>query len=159
MSILDKLNSLFDDALDAVYHRQAFDATKARKTLLKQSERARKQWSEGKQPRGENKWWGAQNNVVKFTPNLDGTALLTGKNTLPAERFGDALKHFDDAVNAGEFDKQLEAASSGTSTNKLGVTTSKRGGTRGPSAAWAAKSPEEKAAIIAKRNASRKANK
>jgi hypothetical protein len=109
MALSDFL-SLVDAKLHDVFHHTAPDPTKARKPFIKKIDATIKQFSEGKQPRGADKWWSANNNVVMFSPTLDGREIKIGKVyplPIPAERFADALNHLKASVDAGELDDQL----------------------------------------------------
>jgi len=106
--------ALIDEKLHDVFVATAPDPSKARKPVLKAIERAKAQFEAGKQPRGDSKWWSANNNVVHFTPNIDGKPLDFGKrfNTIPAERFVQALDHLRDAVEKGELDEMITSEGS-----------------------------------------------
>lgn len=127
MALKDFL-ALVDDKLHETFSFTAPNPEKARKPFLRQIEKAKKGFQEGKQPRGENKWWAANNNVVVFTPNLDGKPVLIGgkdKMAIPSERFVNALDNLVTATNAGELDDAI--AGDGSAAGAIVKARGKRG--------------------------------
>jgi hypothetical protein len=111
--------ALVDDKLHDIFERSEPDPAKARKPFLRAIDKAVKQFEEGKQPRGANRFWSANNNVVKLTPNVGGRGInIGGKSaqTIPAERFPDAMKALKAAVEKGELDDVLNADADSTVT-------------------------------------------
>ncbi len=141
MALKDFL-SLVDDKLRDAFHKVVPDHTKARMQLIKSIDKATKQFNEGKQPRGASKWWSAQNNVVEFTPNLNGKPISIGgktKSYIPAERFPNALDHLRASVEAGELDGQL------AKSNDTDATTPRKIREKGEGGSGKGWSPERRA--------------
>ncbi|GAA0452659.1 MULTISPECIES: hypothetical protein [Sphingomonas] len=110
--------ALVDDKLSEAFHYVAPDKTKHRKPFLSALDKAAKQFDEGKQPRGANALWSANNNTVRFMPKLAGVpVMIEGKSEffIPAERFPNALAELRKDVEAGELDETLHNASKGKS--------------------------------------------
>jgi len=109
MALADFLK-LVDDKLHEVFAHTPPDPVKARKPFIRKLDQAAKQFEDGKQPRGDSKWWAANNGAVIFTPNIDGRAILIGgkeKHGIKAGDFLDSLTKLRAGVEAGELDDQL----------------------------------------------------
>lgn len=111
MALKDTFSTFFDNVgLADVFNRPAHDPVKARKPLLKGIETAKTQFEEGK-TKGPNRWWSVSNGVVALTVKVSGVTFdINGvaTNHMPAERFPEFLAKFKAAVEAGEFDEELE---------------------------------------------------
>jgi hypothetical protein len=156
MALQDFLN-LVDAKLHDVFHHVAADPAKARKPFVKKIDATIKQFAEGKQPRGADKWWTANNNVVMFSPTMDGREIKIGKVyplPIPSERFTDALNHLKASVEAGELDDQLIAEDGTEAPVKA---TRKRAAPTGGSgrAGWTDERRERYAASIAAKKAAK----
>lgn len=111
---LKEFLALTDKSLAEKFDYVAPDLTKARKPFIAALDKAAKQFGEGKQPRGANALWSANNNVVRFTPKLGGAPVsINGETVHEIEdaKFPAALKAIRDAVEAGELDEALHDAS------------------------------------------------
>lgn len=148
---ISKFLALTDDALADAYNVVPIDPAKARKPFLRALDKALKQFEDGKQPRGENALWSANNNIVKFTPKVGGTAVeLDGKTEfhIPSERFETAISELRKSIEAGDLDDALSADAGGRASSSTPRPSKQRAG-------W---SPERRAAFE-KRIAERKAAK
>ena len=112
MSVKSALFSFIDNTgLAEVFQRKPHDAKAARKPLLLGIENVRKQFLQT--PRilkAPNRWWKVSNGVVALTVKIKGDTFdINGvaTNHMPEERFEEFLAHFKQAVEAGEFDKEL----------------------------------------------------
>jgi hypothetical protein len=160
---LADLLKLADDTLHDLYNKVAPNPVKARAPFLKAIDKAVAQHGEGKQPRGAKAFWSANNGVAKITPNVGGRPIkIGGKDfvTVPAERFGDAMKSLRAAVEAGELDDALVADDGGTTPphGRSPVRAPRKPrelGAAGPSRAWS----DERRARFAHTIAARKAAK
>ena len=116
MALRDKLAGFIDNiGLKEVFETKPRDPVKARQTLLRGIDKTREQISEGK-TKVPHRWWSASNNVVAFSPKLSGVPLvINGQTTnhIPAERINDFLDAFKAAVEAGEFDDEIEQIEKG----------------------------------------------
>lgn len=103
---LKDIIELVDDKLEAVFHRKAPDAKKARKKAIKTIETARQQFASTDPVRGR-KVWKVSNEVVSFAPGY----VIAERSTsyVPAERFNEFLDKLEAAINAGELDEALLA--------------------------------------------------
>lgn len=102
---------LIDAKLADVFHKKAHDPSKARQRAIKSVDTSMKQFEENPVGRGRKKFK-LNNSVVEFTPGFEmGSAGLTAY--VPSERFADFLKGLKSSIQAGELDKELEAAESG----------------------------------------------
>ena len=145
MSLKDFL-ALTDDKLLSTYETPAFDAAKARKSVLKVIDKAIAQFGSTEPAKGS-KSWSVNRGVVSFTLPIS----IGGKSVflLPSERFGDALTALRAAVEAGEADAELEKQSEGES-----VAPSKPSGGAGVSRApWSPERRAKHAATLAARKA------
>lgn len=114
---LKDLVGLIDNKLKDVFASKPYDPTAARKPVLKAIERTEEQFGAVPPSKAPNKWWKAANNVVEFSPKVGGSPLLINgeaTNYIPSERFPDFLKAFRQAVEAGDFDKEIEAGGKGS---------------------------------------------
>lgn len=105
--------ALVDDKLSEAFEYVAPDKTKGRKPFLSALDKAKAQFEEGKQPRGANAMWSANNKVVRFTPKIAGVPVsIDGKSVfhVPQERFVGALAELRKEVEAGDHDEALHDA-------------------------------------------------
>ncbi len=151
---LKDLFTLFDDALESVFHTKAHDPSKDRAAMIKRLEKTRDKFLATEPAKGK-KDFSIANNVVAFSPTTPAghPLILNGKTTnfIPSERFGDVIDNLIKSVEAGELDKELK--SEGTPTASKPKTTRKPGA--GSSGGW---SPERLAkfkATVAARNAAK----
>jgi hypothetical protein len=116
MALKDKLTGFIDNlGLKDAFETQPRDATKARQPVLRGLDKTLDQFQNGK-VKAPNKWWSANNNVVAFSPSHNGAPLLVNAQTtnfIPAERFADFLGAMKAAVEAGEFDDEIEQLDKG----------------------------------------------
>lgn len=113
MALKDFL-ALADKKLSEAFHYVAPDKTKHRKPFLAALDKVKAQFEEGKQPRGANAMWSANNNTVRFAPKLGGKpVVIEGEHEhfFPTERFPDALAKLRAEVEAGGLDDTLHDAS------------------------------------------------
>lgn len=131
MAFKDTLSSFFDNTgLAELFSRKPHDPTVARKPLLKGIEVAKKQFENGS-TKGPNRWWKVSNGVVALTVKLGGDVFeINGvaTNHMPQERFVEFLDKFSDAVNAGEFDSEIEHHGKGDA--KVHIAKAQKGGKR-----------------------------
>jgi hypothetical protein len=119
-SILEKLHALIDPKLEETFNQKAYDPAKDRQWVVSRLESAKTQFASTEGGRGGGrKMWKLANGVVAFSPvRRDGMSLVVNGQTtvfIPSERFNDFLNAMVEAVNAGEFDKELIAdATTGT---------------------------------------------
>lgn len=137
---LKDLLGLIDNKLSDVFHKPVWDKEAARKPLLKGIEQATTQFQNGS-TKAPNRWWKASNGVVALTVKLQGEIFeINGVETnhFPEERFGDFMKAFKDAVDAGEFDTELKNHGHGDAKVHIGKAKSRGGkGSISPEAAKA----------------------
>jgi hypothetical protein len=125
---------LIDNALGTHFNAPVYDPKAGRKKLVKAIEAAANQHSENRIKVPNRAWAVGSNKAIRYSPTLKGQPILIGdkaENYVPSERFGDFLDGFKTAVEAGDFDDQIEAALSGeSSTETRGgkASTSGRGG-------------------------------
>ncbi|WP_242152554.1 hypothetical protein [Sphingomonas sp. BAUL-RG-20F-R05-02] len=127
---LKDLVSLIDNKLSETFNRKEAKPEQLRAPLLKGIEQATKQFENGS-TKAPGRWWKASNGVVALTVKLKGETFdINGvaTNHFPEERFGDFMKAFKAAVDAGEFDAELKNHGNGDAQ----VHISKAGGKRGP---------------------------
>ncbi len=112
---LNDLFGMFNDKLEEVFHRPAWDANAARKPLLKGIKTAREQFEAGR-TKAPNRWWTVSNDVVALEVKVGGKTFdLNGKkvNHLPSDSFVPFLDKFKEKVEAGEFDEELKNGGEG----------------------------------------------
>lgn len=120
MAFLADALKLVDDTLGTTFAKPAFDAEKARRPLIRGIEKTKTQFTEGK-TKAPRRWWDVSNNVVAFSPTLEGQPLqINGKDILyiPTERFVEFLDTVRAAVEAGEFDDELKNGGQGDASVK-----------------------------------------
>ena len=112
MSLASMLGLIKND-LEEAFSRQPFDPAKGRQRLLDGIERSRQQFAQTEPVRGR-KWFTVNNNVVAFSPTQGNSGPLTinglTTNFIPVEAFGQFLDNMQAAVDAGEFDAEIERA-------------------------------------------------
>ena len=130
---LKDLLSLFDPALEAVFHRKEAKPEELRAPLLKGIDQMEKQFLNGS-TKAPNRWWKTSNGVVAVTVKLKGDTFdINGvaTNHFPEERFKDFVSSFRSAVAGGDFDKELKNHGNGDAK----VHIAKAPGTRKPMSA------------------------
>lgn len=154
MSLADVL-SLVDEKLSKVYEKVSYDPTKDRAKFAKRIDATLEKFLQTEPARGA-KDFSVQNGVVRYEPKLSGAPVaLGGKTTLfvPSERFADFLTKLKAAVEVGQLDSELEAATNGdaeAAPKKVRVK-SEGGSGRG----WSDERRARFAASIAARNAAK----
>lgn len=133
MPLKDTLFGLIDNVgLAEKFNLKPVDKTAARKPLLRGIEKAREQFSaEPRVTKAPNRWWSVKNGVVALTVKVNGDTFdINGvaTNHMPEERFLDFLDKFKAAVDAGEFDDELNNKGNGDAK----VHISKAGGEKKP---------------------------
>jgi hypothetical protein len=124
-SILEKLHALIDPKLEETFNRKAYDPAKDRQWVVSRLESAKTQFAstEGGRGGGRKMWKLANGVVAAFSPvRRDGMSLVVNGQTtvfIPSERFNDFLNAMTEAVNAGEFDKELTADTTAGTTVKV----------------------------------------
>jgi len=155
---LKDLFGLIDDKLADVFHAKKADPVTLRAPVLRALERTRDQFLATEPARGP-KWIRISNGVVAFTPTLRGGHPLpiNGQTTVyvPSERFIEFLDRMTEAVEAGEFDAELENPGNGAGqTAKVKVPTTRK--PRDPNAprkaGWSDERRAKFAATVAARN-------
>ena len=110
--------SLFDSKLADTFNLKAYDPAPDREKLVKRLQATKAKFLQTEPVRGR-KDFSVSNNVVAFSPTLPGGSpmILSGQTTnyIPGERFPEVIDKLVAAVDAGELDKELEAASKGDS--------------------------------------------
>ncbi len=155
MSILEKLHALIDPKLKETFDRKAYDPARDRAWVVGRLDATKTQFGSTETTRGGGaKWWKLANGVVAFSPvRKDGAPLVVnGQTTLfiPSEQFPTFLDHMVEAVNAGEFDKELSNETTNGTTVKIKTPrTASAGGGKG----WS----DERRAKFAESIAARKA--
>ena len=125
---LKDLLSLFDPALEAVFHRKEAKPEELRAPLLKGIDQMEKQFLNGS-TKAPNRWWKTSNGVVAVTVKLKGDTFdINGvaTNHFPEERFKDFVSSFRSAVTAGDFDKELKNHGNGDAKVDIGKGTGKK---------------------------------
>lgn len=121
MSFLTKLHALIDPKLEETFNQKAYDPAKDRAWVVSRLEATKTQFASTETTRGGGKkMWKLSNGVVAFSPvRRDGMSLVVNGQTtvfIPSERFNDFLAAMTEAVQAGEFDKELTSdTTAGTS--------------------------------------------
>lgn len=104
---------LIDNTLGTHFNTPVYKPEDGRKKLIRVIDLAAKQHKDGI-TRAPNRSWAAGNNkAISFSPKIDGKPVrLEGKETnyLPAEHFQEFLQAFKEAVENGDFDKEIKAA-------------------------------------------------
>ena len=112
MSLASMLGLINNDLHEA-FSRQPFDPAKGRQKLLDGIERSREQFARTEPVRGR-KWFTVNNGVVAFSPTQGNSGALTingvTTNFIAAEVFPEFLDNMRAAVEAGEFDAEIERA-------------------------------------------------
>ncbi len=102
---------LINNDLKEAFSRKPFDAAAGRQRLLDGIERTREQFARDQPVRGR-KWFTVNNGIVAFSPTQGNSGALTingvTTNFIAAEAFGQFLDNMRVAVEAGEFDAELE---------------------------------------------------
>lgn len=124
MSILEKLTALIDPKLKDTFEKKAWNPVKDREWIAGRLETTKTQFKATETTRGGGKkWWQLSNGVVAFSPTRkDGAPLVVnGQTTLfiPSEHFVTFVDHMIEAVNAGEFDKELSSETTNGTTVKI----------------------------------------
>lgn len=158
MSILEKLHALIDPALKETFDRKAYDPAKDRAWVVGRLEAAKTQFASTETTRGGGaKWWKLSNGVVAFSPvRKDGMPLVVNGQTtnfIPGERFGDFVAAMIEAVNAGEFDKELAAETTNGTTVKVPSKPRASRTSTGGGAGWSEERRAKFAATVAARKA------
>ncbi|MEG8031881.1 hypothetical protein QP179_09960 [Sphingomonas aurantiaca] len=157
MSILEKLHALIDPKLKDTFDKKAFDPSKDRAWVVGRLESTKTQYGATETTRGGGaKWWKLANGVVAFSPvRKDGAPLVVnGQTTLfiPSEHFVTFVDHMIEAVNAGEFDKELSSETTSGQTVKIrSPRTASAGGGKG----WSPERTEKFRATIEARKAAK----
>ncbi len=110
---LSSMLGLINNDLHEAFSRKPFDPAKGRQKLLDGIERNREQFARDQPVRGR-KWLTINNGVVAFSPTQGNSGPLTinglTTNFIPVEAFGQFLDNMRAAVEAGEFDAEIERA-------------------------------------------------
>lgn len=110
MSLANMLGLINNDLHEA-FSRKPFDSAKGRRALLDGIERSREQFARTEPVRGR-KWFTANNGIVAFSPTQGNRGALTingvTTNFIAAEVFSEFLDNMRAAVEAGEFDAEIE---------------------------------------------------
>lgn len=159
MSLLSKLHALIDPKLEETFNQKAYDPAKDRAWVVSRLEAAKTQFASTETTRGGGKkMWKLSNGVVAFSPiRRDGMSLVVNGQTtvfIPSERFNDFLAAMTEAVNAGEFDKELAADTTAGTTVKVKTPRTPRASSGG-GAGWSTERREKFAATVAARNATK----
>lgn len=159
MSLLSKLQALIDPKLEETFNQKAYDPAKDRAWVVARLDSAKTQFASTEGGRGGGrKMWKLSNGVVAFSPvRRDGQPLVVNGQTtvfIPSERFNDFLTAMTEAVNAGEFDKELAADSTAGTTVKVKTPRAARASSGGGSG-WSPERREKFAATVAARNAAK----
>lgn len=112
---LKDLLGFIDNKLRDTFAAKPFDRSAARKPLLRKINQTQKQFENGS-TKAPGRWWKVSNDVVEFSPVLNGHSLtINGEatNYIPSASFPQFIQAFRDAVEAGELDDQLEAIEKG----------------------------------------------
>jgi hypothetical protein len=155
MSILEKLHALIDPKLKETFDKKSYAPDRDRAWLVARLQATKTQYGATETTRGGGaKWWKLSNGVVAFSPvRKDGAPLvINGQTTLfiPGEHFVTFVDHMIEAVESGEFDKELSnETTSGTTVKIKSPRTASAGGGKG----WS----EERRAKFAATMAARKA--
>lgn len=159
MSILDKLHALIDPKLKETFERKAYDPAKDRGWVVSRLETSKTQFGSTETTRGGGaKWWKLANGVVAFSPTRPDKMplVVNGQTTLfiPSEHFVTFVDHMIEAVNAGEFDKELTSDNTAGTTVKIKTPrTASAGGGKG----WSDERRAAFAETIRQRNAAKTA--
>lgn len=161
MSLLSKLHALIDPKLEETFNQKAYDPAKDRAWVVSRLDAAKTQFASTETTRGGGKkMWKLSNGVVAFSPiRKDGMSLVVNGQTtvfIPSERFNDFLNAMVEAVQAGEFDKELSADTTAGTTVKV-ARKPRAGRADGSSAGagWSSERREKFAATVAARNAAK----
>lgn len=157
MSLLDKLHALIDPKLKETFDTKPYDPARDRAWLVGRLETTKTQFTATESGRGGGaKWWKLANGVVAFSPvRRDGAGLvINGQTTnfIPSERFLDFVAAMVDAVNAGEFDKELTSESTAGQTVKVKTP---RKASSGGGTGWSPERTAKFKATIEARNAAK----
>lgn len=157
MSILEKLHALIDPKLKETFDKKPYTPDRDRAWLVSRLQATKTQFSATETTRGGGrKLWVLSNGVIAFSPvRKDGAPLIVnGQTTLfiPAEHFVTFVDHMIEAVESGEFDKELSNETTSGTTVKI---KSPRTASAGGGAGWS----DERRAKFAKTVEARKAAK
>jgi hypothetical protein len=122
---------LIDNTLGTHFNAPVYDPAKGRAKLVKAIDGAATQHGENRTKVPNRAWTVGNNNAIRYKPTLNGHPILIGdkeENYVPSERFGDFLSGFKAAVQAGEFDDQIESALTNASSTPARGTGSLGGG-------------------------------
>lgn len=155
MAFADRIKSDRQAELAKLGSQAPFPLEKHRKASIARANKALEGFKAGV-TRGKRDWRAEENDVIVWTLPVAFNGQSEHREL--SKDFEGAVKDYVAWLASKDADKAIEDTFSGDQPTTR-TSTGKRGGKSGPSAAWAAKSPEEKAAIIAKRTAARKANK
>lgn len=161
MSLLSKLHALIDPKLEETFNKKAYDPAKDREWVIARLESAKTQFASTEGGRGGGrKMWKLANGVVAFSPiRKDGMSLVVNGQTtvfIPSERFNDFLNAMIEAVQAGEFDKELAAdTTAGTTVKVARKPRAARADGSGVGAGWSEERRQRFAASIAARKAAK----
>ena len=112
MSLANMLGLINNDLKEA-FSRKPFDPADGRRKLIDGIERSREQFGREEPARGR-KWFTVNNGIVAFSPTQGNSGPLTingvTTNFIAAEVFPEFLDNMRAAVEAGEFDAELERA-------------------------------------------------
>lgn len=131
MGIKDTFASFIDNTgLSEVFSRKEVDPSVARKPLLKGIDKAKEQFTATPRvTKAPNRWWQVKNGVVALTVKVNGDTFdINGvaTNHMPEERFVEFLDKFRAAVEAGEFDDELNNKGNGDAKVHIGKASGER---------------------------------
>ena len=116
MALKDKLSSFIDNLTGKEsYETRPRDVVKARHPVLRGLDKTLDQFENGK-TKAPGKWWSVSNDWVAFSPTHNGAPLLVNAQTtnfIPSGQFAAFLGAMKAAVEAGEFDDEIEQLDAG----------------------------------------------
>jgi carbon monoxide dehydrogenase subunit G len=107
------LSKYIDNDLAAEFNAPVYDPLKGRAKALAGVKRTMDQFLATKPSTAPNKWFTVKGAVVKFTAVLNGQAIGIDDEEIvyiPKEQFAAFLTDFSAAIDAGDFDDEIEAA-------------------------------------------------
>jgi|GEM_PF-5109244 hypothetical protein len=108
------LSKYFDEGLRDEFESKPYDASKARKPLLTGIERTIKQFNSSTPSKAPNKWYKVNGKAVELRVKVGNQTLPLGSkdaNLIATDRFPAFLADFMLAVEAGDYDADLERLS------------------------------------------------
>jgi hypothetical protein len=104
---------LIDNTLGTHFNAPVYDPAKGRAKLVKAIDGAATQHGENRTKVPNRAWTVGNNGAIRYKPTLNGHPIFIGdkeENYVSSDRFPEFLKGFKAAVEAGDFDAQIESA-------------------------------------------------